>query len=334
MIKKLALSALVLVSSLVASNEVNVYSSRHYDTDKLVYKMFEKKTGIKVKVIQAKDDALIKRMESEGKNSPADIFITVDAARIERATNKKLFQSIESEYLTKNIDPKLRDKNNQWFALTKRARIFAVRKDSELANGIKTYEELADPKYKNQVMVRSSSNVYNQSLMAAMIAHHGVEYATKWAEGIVANMARDPKGSDRDQAKAVAAGIGSVAIMNTYYVGKLATSNESDKEVVSKLNILFPKFENGQTHVNISAAGVTKYSKNKENAIKFIEFLLSKDAQEIFAKGNFEYPILKEAEASELVSSWGKIIDDKISINDLGKYNKDAVKALDIAGWK
>lgn len=334
MIKKLALSTLVLASSLFASNEVNVYSSRHYDTDKTIHKMFEEKTGIKVKVIQDNADALIKRMQSEGKNSPADVFITVDAARIQRVKENNLFQAIESEYLTKNIDNKLRDKDNQWFALTKRARVVVVRKDSPLANGIKTYEELADPKYKNQIMVRSSSNVYNQSLMAAMIAHHGVEKATEWAKGVVANMARDPKGSDRNQAKAVAAGIGSTAIMNTYYVGKLAVSNDSDKEVVSKLNVLFPKFENGGTHVNISAAGVTKTSKNKANAIKFIEFLLSKEAQEVYSKGNFEYPILKEAQTAPLVASWGDIQDDTVTINDLGKYNTDAVKALDIAGWK
>ncbi|MAD43199.1 MAG: Fe(3+) ABC transporter substrate-binding protein [Arcobacter sp.] len=334
MIKKLALSALILTSSLIASNDVNVYSSRHYDTDKQLFKMFEKNTGIKVKVIQAKDDALIKRMESEGKNSPADVFITVDAARIQRATEKKLFQPIQSDFLVKNIDSRLRDKDNQWFALTKRARMVAVRKDSKLSNGIKTYEELADPKYKGQIMVRSSSNVYNQSLMAAMIKHHGVEYATTWAKGVVANMARNPKGSDRDQARGIYAGLGSIAIMNTYYLGKLANGSLSDKDVVENVNVIFPKFENGGTHVNISAAGVARYAKNKENAIKFIEFLLSKEAQEVFAKGNYEYPIIKDAEISPLVASWGKVQDDNVTINDLGKFNKDAVKALDVAGWK
>lgn len=334
MIKKLALSALLLTSSLLANNEVNVYSSRHYDTDKELFKIFEQNTGIKVKVIQAKDDALIKRIESEGANSPADVFITVDAARIERATQKGLFQAIKSDFLTTTIDEKLRDKDNQWFALTKRARILAVKKGSDAEKSLKTYEDLAKPEYKGQIMVRSSSNVYNQSLMAAMIAHHGVDYATSWAKGVVENMARDPKGSDRDQAKGVAAGVGSIAIMNTYYVGKLSVSNESDKEVVSKLNVIFPKFKNGGTHINISAAGVAKYAKNKDNAIKFIEFLLSKEAQEIFAKGNFEYPIIKNAQISPIVASWGVIQDDTVSINDLGKFNKDAVKALDIAGWK
>ena len=293
MIKKLTLSILVMASSLIASNEVNVYSSRHYDTDKQLFKTFEKTTGIKVKVIQAKDDALIKRMESEGKNSPADVFITVDAARIQRATEKGLFQKIQSDFLVNNIDSKLRDKNNQWFALTKRARIVTIRKNSEASKTLTTYEELANPKYKGQIMVRSSSNVYNQSLMAAMIAHHGKEYAITWAKGVVSNMARGPKGSDRDQAKGVAAGIGSIAIMNTYYVGKLATSNESDKEVVSKLNVVFPKFENGGTHINISAAGVAKYAKNKANAIKFIEFLLSKESKKYLQKETLNIQLLK-----------------------------------------
>ncbi|GGD42181.1 iron deficiency-induced protein A [Malaciobacter pacificus] len=334
MIKKLALSAIVFASSLIAAEQVNVYSSRHYDTDKQLFKAFEKNTGIKVKVIQAKDDALIKRLQTEGKNSPADVFITVDAARIQRATENKLFQPIDSKILTQRIPSTLRDKDNQWFAITKRARIIAVREGSGFENKEYTYEELADPKYKGQIMVRSSSNVYNQSLMAAMIAHHGVEYATKWAEGVVSNMAREPKGSDRDQARGVAAGLGSISILNTYYLGKLAVGSASDKETVSKLKVIFPKFKNGATHVNVSAAGVAKYAKNKENAIKFIEFLTSKEAQEIFAKGNYEYPVVKGSEISELVASWGVLEDDNLTINDLGANNANAVKALDIAGWK
>lgn len=334
MIKKLALSAIVFASSLIAAEQVNVYSSRHYDTDKQLFKAFEKNTGIKVKVIQAKDDALIKRLQTEGKNSPADVFITVDAARIQRATENKLFQPIDSKILTQRIPSTLRDKDNQWFAITKRARIIAVREGSGFENKEYTYEELADPKYKGQIMVRSSSNVYNQSLMAAMIAHHGVEYATKWAEGVVANMAREPKGSDRDQARGVAAGLGSISILNTYYLGKLAVGSASDKETVSKLKVIFPKFKNGATHVNVSAAGVAKYAKNKENAIKFIEFLTSKEAQEIFAKGNYEYPVVEGSDISELVASWGVLEDDNLTINDLGANNANAVKALDIAGWK
>ncbi len=333
MFKKLTLSAIVLASSLIAGSEVNVYSSRHYDTDKELYKMFEKKTGIKVNVIQAKADALIKRMESEGTKSPADVLITVDAARIFKAQQKGLFQPIKSDYLEKNIPAQFKDKDNRWFAVTKRARVIAVRKDVKMPKEV-FYEDLADPKYKGQIMVRSSSNVYNQSLMAAVIAHNGVEKATQWAKGVVANMARNPKGSDRDQARGVANKIGSIAIMNTYYIGKLANGKASDKDVVKNVNIIFPKFKDGGTHVNVSAAGVTKHAKNKENGIKFIEFLASKEAQSLFAKANYEYPIIKDAEISPLVASWGALNQDNVSINKLGEENAAAVKALDVAGWK
>jgi len=216
MLKKLALSAVVLASSLYASSEVNVYSHRHYDTDKQLFKMFEEKTGIKVNVVKAKASALIKRMESEGAKSPADVLITVDAGRLFQAKQKDLLQAISSDYLSKNIPAQYRDKDNKWVALTKRARVAVYRIGSGAETKLSTYEDLADPKFKGQIMVRSSNNIYNQSLMAAMIAHHGEEKAAKWAEGVVANMAKAPKGNDRYQVKAVANGIGSIAIANTY----------------------------------------------------------------------------------------------------------------------
>ncbi|MFA9373501.1 Fe(3+) ABC transporter substrate-binding protein [Poseidonibacter sp.] len=335
MLKKLALSTLVLTSALFASNEVNVYSHRHYDTDKQLFKMFEEKTGIKVNVVKAKASALIKRIESEGKKSPADVLITVDAAGLYAAKSKDLLQSINSNYLTTNISENLRDKDNQWFALTKRSRVVVHKIGSDVQNQLKTYEDLADPKFKGQIMVRSSNNEYNQSLLAAVIAHHGEEYALTWAKGVVANMAKEPKGNDRYQVKAVANGIGSIAIANTYYIGKMVDNKDkSQRDAVSKMKILFPKFENGGTHINVSGAGVAKYSPNKENAIKFIEFLASKDAQKLFAVGNYEYPVLKGVESSKLVSSWGEFKDDTISINTLGENNKAAVKIFDKAGWK
>lgn len=335
MLKKLALSTLVLTSALFASNEVNVYSHRHYDTDKQLFKMFEEKTGIKVNVVKAKASALIKRIESEGKKSPADVLITVDAAGLYAAKSKDLLQSINSNYLTTNISANLRDKDNQWFALTKRSRVAVHKIGSDVQNQLKTYEDLADPKFKGQIMVRSSNNQYNQSLLAAVIAHHGEEYALNWAKGVVANMAKTPKGNDRYQVKAVANGIGSIAIANTYYIGKMVhNKDKSQRDAVSKMKILFPTFENGGTHINVSGAGVAKYSPNKENAIKFIEFLASKDAQKLFAEGNYEYPVLKDIQPSKLVSSWGEFKDDTISINTLGENNKAAVKIFDKAGWK
>ena len=335
MIKKLALSAIVLASSLYASSEVNVYSHRHYDTDKKLFKMFEEKTGIKVNVVKAKASALIKRMESEGAKSPADVLITVDAGRLYQAKSKDLLQSINSNYLTTNIPATLRDKDNKWFALTKRSRVAVYRIGSGMDSKLSTYEDLADPKFKGQIMVRSSNNIYNQSLMAAMIAHHGEEYALNWAKGVVANMAKAPKGNDRYQVKAVANGIGSVAIANTYYIGKMVNNKDaSQRESVKKVKIFFPKFENGGTHINVSGAGVAKYAPNKENAVKFVEFLASKDAQELFAQANYEYPVLAGVKSSELVSSWGQFKDDTISINTLGENNKAAVKVFDQAGWK
>lgn len=335
MFKKLALGTLVLASSVFAANEVNVYSHRHYDTDKKLFKMFEEKTGIKVNVVKAKASALIKRIESEGKKSPADVLITVDAGRLFQAKQKDLLQPIESEYLTTNIPVTLRDKDNKWFGLTKRSRVAVYRIGSGIEKELSTYEDLADPKFKGQIMVRSSNNIYNQSLMAAMIAHHGEEYAKKWAEGVVANMAKAPKGNDRYQVKAVANGIGSVAIANTYYIGKMVGNKDvSQAEAVKKVKIFFPKFEKGGTHINVSGAGVAKYAPNKANAIKFVEFLASKDAQKLFAEGNFEYPVVKGVPTSKLVSSWGTFEDDNISINTLGENNAKAIKVFDEAGWK
>lgn len=335
MLKKLALTAVVLASSLFASSEVNVYSHRHYDTDKQLFKMFEEKTGIKVNVVNAKASALIKRMETEGAKSPADVLITVDAGRLFQAKQKDLLQSIDSNYLTTNIPANLRDKDNKWFALTKRSRVAVYRIGSEVEGKLSTYEDLADPKFKGQIMVRSSNNIYNQSLLAAMIAHHGEEKALEWAKGVVANMAKAPKGNDRYQVKAVANGIGSIAIANTYYIGKMVDNKDvSQRESVKKVKIFFPEFKNGGTHINVSGAGVAKYAPNKENAVKFIEFMASKDAQELFAKGNYEYPVLAGVKSSDIVSSWGQFKDDTISINTLGENNAAAIRIFDKAGWK
>lgn len=334
MLKKFLLGITLFVSSTFAS-EVNVYSHRHYDTDKELFKMFEEKTGIKVNVVKADANALIKRLSSEGKNSPADVLITVDAGRLYQAKKQGLLQSIESKYLTENIPENLRDEDNEWFALTKRVRAFVVPKNSGLENKIFTYEDLVKPEFKKMIMVRSSNHIYNQSMLAAVIAHHGEEYALKWAKGVVANMKKKPRGDDRYQVKAVANGIGKIGIVNTYYVGQMTGSKDlSEQESVANVKIIFPRFENGATHINVSGAGVTKYAPHKENAIKFIEFLASPEAQELFANDNFEYPVVKGMKVNSIVESWGKYEDDKISINTLGKYNAEAVKIFDEANWK
>ncbi len=241
MLKKLALGALVLASSVYAANEVNVYSTRHYDTDKKLFKMFEEKTGIKVNVVKAKAKALIKRIESEGAKSPADVLITVDASGLYKAKEQGLFQSVNSDVLNKNIPAQLRDKDNQWFSLTKRSRVAVYRLGTGIEKELSTYEDLANPKFKGQIMVRSSNNAYNQSLMAAMISHHGEEKALQWAKGVVANMANEPKGNDRYQVKAIANGIGKIAIANTYYIGKMVGNKDaSQAEAVKKSENLLP----------------------------------------------------------------------------------------------
>jgi len=335
MFKKLVLSSLVLTSSLIGASEVNIYSTRHYDTDKKLFKMFEEKTGIKVNVVKAKASALINRIKNEGEKSPADILITADAARLYKAKSEGLFQTINSDVLMNNIPSELRDEDNQWFGLTKRSRVTVYKIGTGIEKELSTYEDLANPKFNGMIMVRSSNNAYNQSLLAAIIAHHGEEYALKWAKGVVANMAMQPKGNDRYQVKAIANGVGKIAIANTYYIGKMVDNKDkSEAQAVKKVKIFFPKFENGGTHINISGAGVIKTAPNKENAIKFLEYMASEEAQKLFAEGNFEYPVLKGVKTSELVSSWGDFQEDNISINTLGKNNAKAVKIFDLAGWK
>ena len=332
---KTLLGVCILGSAALASNEVNVYSHRHYDTDKQLFKMFEDKTGIKVNVVKAEATALINRMVNEDKNSPADVLITVDAGNLFQAKSKGVLQAISSDILNKSIPANLRDVDNQWYGLTKRARVALLTPEEAAKGDIKTYEDLADPKNKGKVVIRSSNNIYNQSLMAAIIEHHGEEYALKWAKGVVANMARTPKGNDRAQVVAVANGVGTVAIANTYYIGKMVDNKKQEqRDAIKKVKVFFPTFENGGTHVNVSGAGVAKFAPNKANAIKFIEFLASADAQELFAKGNYEYPILEGVKSSELVTSWGTFKSDGISMNALGKNNKAAIKIFDQAGWK
>lgn len=334
-LKVLIASSLVATFAL-ASGEVNLYSHRHYDSDKLLYKDFEKKSGIKVNVVKAKAGELISRLENEGKNTPADLFITADVANLTQAEERDLFQSVNSKILNESVPKHLRDKDNKWFALTKRARVIVYVKDRVNPNELSTYEDLSNPKWKGKIMARSSSNTYNQSLLGSIIANDGEKKATTWAKGVLANMAKPPKGNDRYQVKAIANGIGDIAIVNTYYIGKMLT-NKKDKdqvEAAKKVAIFFPNQNDRGTHINISGIGLIKYSKNRENAIKFMEYLVSPEAQKIFAQANFEYPILKSIEPSEIVKSWGSFKEDSLLIEKVGENNAKAVKIFDKVGWK
>ena len=315
--------------------EVNVYTHRHYKADQELFAEFEKETGIKVNVVNAKADELIQKMSIEGEQSPADVLITVDAGRLVRAKNKGLLQSASSEFLDKTVPSHLKDADNNWFGLTKRARVIVYNPEKVKPEELSTYEDLTNEKWKKRILIRSSSNIYNQSLLASLVANLGEEKATEWAKGIVANMARNPKGNDRDQVKAVVAGEGDVAVVNTYYIGKLINSKNPEEIKAGKaVSIFFPNQEGRGTHINVSGAGVAKYAPNKQNAVKFIEFLASKKAQEIFAKANYEYPVNKEVMPSELLKSWGNFKEDTLSLTKLGENNKNAVLVFDNAGWK
>lgn len=317
------------------STELNVYTHRHYESDQDLFKRFEEQSGIKVNVINASADELIQKMIMEGKDSPADVLITVDAGRLVRAKSNDLLQSIESETLNTEIPEHLRDTDKQWFGLTKRARVIVYAKDKVTKEELSTYADLASDKWKNRLLIRSSDNIYNQSLLASIIANDGKDKAKDWAAGIVANMARTPRGNDTDQVRAVAAGEGDLTVVNSYYLGRMTQSSSAEDVAASeKVGIFFPNQETAGTHVNVSGAGVAKYAPNKENAVKFIEFLISEEAQKIFAHANFEYPINKKVQPAEVLQSWGAFKEDALPLHLLGDNNKDAVIIFDQVGWR
>ncbi len=319
----------------VEEQEVNVYTHRHYDADQQLFDKFTETTGIKVNVVKAKADELMVRLETEGENSPADLLVTVDAGRLVQAKEKGVLQSIHSDVLEQNIPENLRDEDGYWYGQTIRARIVVYAKDRVTPEMLTTYEDLTNPQWKGKLLTRSSENIYNQSLMASLIVHHGEERAKAWAEEVVANMARAPKGNDRDQVKAIAAGQGDIAIVNTYYIGKLLNSDDEAEVAAGEgVGIFFPNQNDRGAHINISGAGVTKYAPNKENAIKLLEFLSGNDAQRVFAEANYEYPVKPGVEYSSLLQSWGEFKADSISLSLLGINNSAAVKLFDEAGWK
>lgn len=314
---------------------VNVYTHRHYDADKQLFAEFEKETGIKVNVKTASADELQKLMEMEGANCPADLLLTVDAGRLVRAKDKGLLQAVQSEILNANIPANLRDSEGYWYSLTQRGRVIVYNKAKVKPADLSTYEDLTSAKWKKRVLVRPSDNIYNQSLLASIIAHKGEEGALQWAKGIVANMAREPKGNDRDQIYAVANGEGDVALVNTYYLGQMLNSKEAaDTVAAQKIGIFFPNQADRGTHMNVSGGGIAKYSPNKANAIKLLEFLASDQAQKVFAEANQEYPVKPGIPLSATLSGWGAFKGDTLSIVELGKLNATAVKVFDAAGWK
>ncbi|QRG70275.1 Fe(3+) ABC transporter substrate-binding protein [Brevibacillus choshinensis] len=314
---------------------VNIYTARHYEVDDVLYKNFTDKTGIKVNVVKGKAEELIERLKREGQSSPADLFITVDGGVLNNAKQNGVLQPVQSDVIEQQVPKQLRDQNNEWIGLSTRARVIVYSKDRVKPEQLSTYEDLAADKWKGKVLVRSSTSLYNQSLVASMIELNGEQKTEEWAKGVVANMSRTPEGGDRDQAKAIAAGVGDVAIMNTYYVGQMVNSKDAEEVKASeKIGVFFPNQSTTGTHVNVSGAGLAKHSKNKENAVKLIEFLTSEEAQALMSKENFEFPVNEKAQKPELLKSWGDFKTQQIDFSKLGEHNKKSIEIMNKVGWK
>ena len=318
-----------------AGNEVNLYTARHYDVDDELYKKFEEETGIKVNLIKGEADELLERIKREGDATQADLFLTADAGRLHRAKEDGILQAVSSDVLDEQVPANFQDEDQMWYGLTKRARVIMYDKEKVDPSELSTYEALAEEEWAGRVLIRSSENIYNQSLFASLIELNGEEEAKEWAAGMVDNFARDPEGGDRDQAKAIAAGVGDVAIMNTYYYGQMLNSEDPEEvKVAESLGVFFPNQDTTGTHVNVSGAGVVKSSKNKENAIELLEFLSAPEAQETFASANYEYPVNESVEPTELLQSWGDFKEQDISMSALGENNAKAILLFNEVGWK
>ncbi|WP_156286162.1 Fe(3+) ABC transporter substrate-binding protein [Oceanivirga salmonicida] len=325
------------VTNIFAAEFVTVYSSRHYsDVDKILFEAFEKETGIKVKEVNMKEaNSLIKRIKEEGTATEADVLLTVGLGDLYNAKKAGILQEIKNETILSNIPKHLRDINNHWVSMTYRARVIVYNPATVNVNELSTYEDLANPKWKGRIVTRSSSSAYNQNLIAFMVAKNGEKETLKWAKGLVSNFARDPEGNDRAQAAYVMMGKADIAIMNTYYMGRMLTDKDPIKvEAAHKLKIFFPNANEGGTHINISGAGLVKNSKNVKNANKFIEFLTSETAQKILTSKNYEYPANPKIPVNPVIASWGSFKASAIPFEIIGENLEKATKISGDANWK
>lgn len=325
--------------NLVTADEVNVYTSRHYDSDDALYEEFTEETGIKVNIISGKGSALLQRLKAEGKNSPADIFFTVDAGNLWKVQKEGLFQSIQSEKVLTEVPENLRGPNDEWTAIAKRARVIFYNPENisdELVENF-NYEDLADQKWNKRIVIRSSNNMYNQSLVASLIENIGEEATEKWAKKLVSNFARKPQGNDRSQIIAVANGEADLAIANSYYIGIMlsGSAGQEQLEAAKKVKMIFPNQDNRGAHINISGAGILKNAPNKDNANSFIEFLISKRVQKYMIDKSYEYSVLNDVAPSSEIAGFGtNFKEDQTSVRSFGELNPYAVKLMDRSGWK
>jgi iron(III) transport system substrate-binding protein len=313
---------------------VNIYSARHYTTDQHLWESFTAQTGIAVHVVEADHDQLVQRLLSEGAASPADLFVTVDAG-LAKAAGQDLLQPVTSDILARDVPAHLRHPDGLWYGLAVRARILAYSKARVDPAELSTYEALADPRLEGRVLARSGTHIYNLGLTGSMIATHGVEATEAWVRGLVANFARPPEGGDTDQLKAVAAGLGDIALSNSYYLARLAASDKpEDRAVADKLGAFFPNQDDRGTHVNISGAGVLKHAPNRGNAIKLLEFLVSPEAQSYFANVSFEYPVNPAVAPHAVLAAWGPFKHDTLNADTFAANGREAARVLDRAGWR
>lgn len=317
------------------SKLVNVYSARKEALIKPLFDRFTQETGIAVNLVTGKADALLKRLEVEGSASPADLFVTVDAGRLHRAKEAGVLQVSSNKTLDKLVPSHLKDNDDYWYGMTQRARTIFYVKGKVDPSELTTYEALADPKWKGRICIRSSGNIYNQSLVASMIDANGVEATEAWAKGLVANFAKPPAGGDTDQLRAAAAGVCDIAIANTYYFGRLLKSDkEENKAVADKLAVFWPNQNDRGVHMNVSGVGLTKHAQNTASAIQLMEFMASDASQVWYGAENNEYPIVEGAEVSATLSGLGDFKADDINLSKLGENNRAAVELMDRAGWK
>ena len=321
-------------STLAQEKVLNLYSARHYQTDEALYADFTKQTGIKINRIEGNEDELLERIKNEGANSPADVFLTVDAARLAQADALGLFAPVKSRLLEERIPDHLRAPD--WFAFSTRARVIIYNKAGVSPGDVENYEDLAHPRLKGKVCVRAGSHPYNLSLGSALIHHLGEQKTEEWAKGLVANFARAPKGGDTDQIKAVAAGECGVAISNTYYIVRLMRSAKvEDRKVVESIGVVWPNQKSFGTHINVSGGGMLETAPHKEAAVKFLEYLASDQAQTYFADGNNEWPVVKSvAVKNPELESLGKFKADSLNVGTLSKNTAQAQKIFDRAGWR
>lgn len=317
------------------TQEINLYSARIESLIKPLLDEFTEETGIKVNLVTGNADELLQRLQNEGRNTPADMLLTTDAGRLHRAMELDLVQPVESDILQQRIPSSYRHPEGYWFGLSLRARPIMYVKDRVDPAELSTYEALVEPRWNNRICVRSSSNIYNQSMVASMIIANGEAATEEWAKGLVANFARSPQGGDRDQISAAAAGQCDIVIANTYYLAGMLTSNDPrEKEAAEKLAVFWPNQDDRGVHINVSGAAVIKDAKHRENAIKLLEFLTSDSSQKWYAETNGEYPVRADIEKGEILEQWGEFRADPLDMDKLGEYNADALRLMDRAGWQ